>query len=161
MKTVAALVLLSAAAMVAPHVKTPTWRELLAMDLVSKARVRWVQVAADGQRTVVEIQGGEAYRTNPGISNQAQPLKYDLSRNRKLEKALKGANWSAPNKRDPREGDRTLELLAEADAGWVVVGSWTAPLKNWQRGKWAPIADELEPLMKVQADVFGTMKTVE
>jgi galactose mutarotase-like enzyme len=159
MKTAAVWVLVSSVALAAPLIKTPTWRELLAGDMVAKARVRWVQVNGAGQRTVVEIQGGEAYRTNPGLSNQAQPLKYDLARNRKLEKALKAANWPSPTTRTARESDRTLELLGEADQGWVIVGTWTAPLKNWQRGKWASICDELEPLMKVQADVFGTMKT--
>ena len=157
----AALVLISSVALAAPHIKTPTWRELLAGDMVARTRVRWVQVDAAGKRTVVEIQGGEAYRINPGISNQAQPLKYDLVRNRKLEQALKAANWPAPTKRAARESDRTLELLGEGDTGWVLVGTWTAPLKSWQKGKWAAIFDELEPLMKVQADVFGTMKTVE
>lgn len=159
MRWEAALTLISTVALAQPHIKTPTWRELLTMDMVAKARVRWVQVAGDGARTVVEIQGGSAYRINPGISNQAQPLKYDLARNRKLEKALKAAKWAAPTTRAARETDRVLELVAEGDAGWVVVASWTAPLKNWQRGQWAAIADELEPLMKVQVDVFGTMRT--
>jgi hypothetical protein len=143
----------------APHIKTPTWRELIASDMVAKARIRWVQVAPDGARTFVEIQGGEAYRINPGISNQPQPLKYDLPRNRRLDQAIKAAVLGAPSKRDAREGDRVLELLGEADSGWVVIASWTMPLKSWQKGRWAAVAAELEPLMKVQVDVFGTMKS--
>ncbi len=145
----------------APHIPTPTWRELLAGDLVAKARIRWVQVAKDGTRTFVEIQGGEAYRTNPGISAEPQPLKYDLDRNRHLAQAIKAAGLPAPSKRAAREGDRVLELLGEADAGWVVVGTWTYPLKSWQKGRLAQVADELEPLMKVQVDVFGKMRTPE
>jgi hypothetical protein len=144
-----------------PHFPTPTWRELVAGDLVAKARIRWVQVDKDGKRTYVEIQGGEAYRVNPGISVEPQPLKYDLERNRHLAQAIKAAGLPAPTKREPRESDRVLELLGEADAGWVVVGTWTMPLKTWQKGRLAALTDELEPLMKVQVDVFGKMRTEE
>lgn len=157
MKTIAAVIALSAVAFAAPHFKPPTLKDLLASDLVAKAKIHWVKTEADGKRTVVEIQGGVATRVNPGLSQEKQPLKYDLTKNAALAGAIKDAKLGAPNKkRTVSENDRTLELLGEGD-DWEVVGSWTYPLKTWQKGKLAAIADELEPLLKVQADVFGTM----
>ncbi len=140
----------------APHIKTPTWRELLTMDMVAKARIRWNVIEKDGKKTYVEVSGGEAVRLNPGWSADPARLKYDLAKNRALADAVKGARLGAPTTRTPRPGDRVLELWAEGDTDWVVVGSWSGPLLWWQKGFRAPLADAFEPLLKAQVDVFNT-----
>jgi hypothetical protein len=155
------LLLVCNVALAAPHIKTPTLREIMAMsapDMLAKARVRWSQIDRS-QRIVVEIHGGEATRVNPGWSPEPQRLHYDLARNRHLDNLLKQAKLPPPMRREPRDGDRVLEILAEGDEGWVVIAEWSMPLKQWQKGKLAAICDELEPLFKVQADVFDNMKT--
>jgi hypothetical protein len=148
--------LFSGSGFAAPKIKAPTWRELLNMDLVAKARIRWNVIEKDGKHTYVEVSGGEATRLNPGWSADPARLKYDLARNRALADAVKGARLGPPTARTPRPGDRVLELWAEGDTAWEMVGSWSGPLSWWQKGPRAQIAEMFEPLLKVQADVFNT-----
>jgi hypothetical protein len=152
-----ALALAPRAADARPKIKPPTLAELYATDMVAKAHIRWARVEPDGRRTVVEISGGVATRVNPGWSPEPAHLPYDLAKNRKLVDAIKSSRLPAPSRRAPRTGDRVLEVLGEGE-DWVVVASWSMPLAAWQKGSYAGIAELLEPLFKVQADVFDTMK---
>ncbi len=139
-----------------PNVKLPTLKEALAGDIVAKVKVRWSKVV-DGKRVQVNILGGEADRLEPWLSEKPGPLKYDLNKNRALEKALKAAKLPAPQKYlSEAMTDRSLELLADGPKEFEVIGRWSMPDKTWAK-KYPALFELLEPMLKQQVDTFGTM----
>jgi hypothetical protein len=144
-----------------PLLSMPAWArppsptEVLHGELLKRAKIRWVR--QEGSRITIEINAGEAYRTNPDWNPQPVKLPYDLQKNANLEKALRSANLGPPTKTTPRRGDRTLELLLEGDKTWEVVGQWTRPARSWKK-KFPAIYEQLEPLCDVQSDVFQPVK---
>jgi hypothetical protein len=139
-----------------PNVKLPTLKEALAGDIVAKVRVRWSKVV-DGKRAQVSILGGEAERLEPWLSDKPGSLKYDLAKNRELEKALKASKLPASQKHmSEAAADRTLELLADGPKEWEVIGRWSMPVKTWEK-KYSGLFELLEPMFKQQLDTFGSM----
>lgn len=131
-----------------------SYDEVLRTDLVAHAKIRWSRVDA-GQRIVVEVDGGNAKRTNPNWSPQPQELAYDLGRERELERIIKWAKLPAP-RREPSsaEKDRTLEVLIEDKKGYHSAGYWSMSVKAWQKGRFGSIFDALETLMNAKAELF-------
>jgi len=139
-----------------PQIKVPTLPEVLAGDMVAKAKIRWSKVK-EGKRIAVTIRGGEAERLEPFLSEKPGRLKYDLDKNRALVKAIRAARLGPSQKHlSESDGDRSLEILVDGPTDWVVVGRWSFPEKTWEK-KQASLYEHLEPRMKMQLDVFNTM----
>lgn len=147
-----------------------SYQDVLQADLIAHGKVRWSKMDA-GDRIVVEIEGGNATRVNPGWSPVPQKLTYDLGRERALERALKAARLPAPDHASPtivgaprarnraaRAGWRTLEVLVEdPKKGWRSAGTWSMPVKAWQKGRFASIFEALEPLLDVKPELYDTV----
>jgi hypothetical protein len=132
-----------------------SYDEVVRTDLVSHAKIRWSRMDA-GQRIVVEIDGGNARRTNPNWSPEPQELAYDLGKERELERVLKWAKLPPPRKSaSESESDRTLEVLVEDKKGYHSAGFWSMSVKAWQKGRLGSIFDSLEALMNAKAELFG------
>jgi hypothetical protein len=131
-----------------------SYDEVVRTDLVSHAKIRWSRMDV-GQRIVVEIDGGNAKRTNPNWSPKPQELAYDLGKERELERVIKWAKLPAP-RRSPSEAenDRTLEILVEDKKGYHSAGFWSMSVKSWQKGRFGSIFDLLEGLMNAKAELF-------
>jgi hypothetical protein len=156
MRALFSIVILCGTAAAQPNVKLPTLKEALAGDMVAKVKVRWSKFV-DGKRATVTIQGGEAERLEPWLSDKPGPLKYDLTKNRALEKALKSAKLPGPQRQlSEVTTDRSLELLADGPKDWEVIGRWSMPEKAWEK-KYPGLYELLEPMFKQQMDTFGTM----
>jgi hypothetical protein len=138
-----------------------SYDEVLHTDLISHAKIRWSRMDV-GQRIVVEIDGGNAKRTNPNWSPQPQELAYDLAKERELERILKWATLPAPRRAaSESENDRTLEVLVEDKKGYHSAGFWSMSVKSWQKGRFGSIFDALEALMNAKAELFEHKKDVE
>ena len=131
-----------------------SYDEVLKTDLIAHAKIRWSKLDA-GERIVVEIEGGNAARVNPGWSPQPQRLAYDLTRERELARVVKWARLP-PARPAPSEraGDRTLEILVDSGKGWHSAGFWSMSVKAWQRGRPGSIFDALEPLLDAKPELF-------
>jgi len=139
-----------------PAIKVPTLKEAIAGDVVAKVRIRWSKLV-DGKRVLVTILGGEADRLDPWLSDKPGTLKYDLDKNRALEKALKGAHLPSPRARlSESPTDRSLELLVDGPKDWVVIGRWSMTDKAWTK-KFPALFELLDPLFKQQVDTFGVL----
>jgi hypothetical protein len=134
----------------------PSATEVLRSDQLKRAKIRWVSYGT-GAPVTIEINAGEAFRTDPNWVPQPVQMPYDLKRNAALEKALRAANLGRSSTKAAQQGDRTLELLVGGEKSWEVVGHWTRPAKAWQK-QFARIYEQLEPLCYAQADVFQPMK---
>jgi hypothetical protein len=132
--------------------------EVVRTDLITHGKIRWSKL--DGsERVTVEIDGGNAMRTNPNWSPQPQKLAYDLGRQRELQRVIKSAKLSGARKEpSPRAGDRTLEVLVEDGKGWHSAGFWSMSVKAWQKGRFGAIFDALEPLLDVKPELFDVRK---
>lgn len=152
------LLLLVATVQAAPPFPMPKLNDVMQGSLTDRAQIRWSKVV-DGKRVWILITGGEATRLEPLLSDKPGHLKYDLTKNRELEKTLKASHLGSPNARRPSErpDDRTLEILAEGPQDFVVVGTWVMPLRAWKKKK-PELTELLEPLFGVQAEVFGEFK---
>ena len=134
-----------------------SYQDVLQADLVDHGKVRWSKMDA-GERVLVEIEGGNARRTNPGWSPVPQKLAYDLGRERALVRALKSAKLPGTNRASSREGWRTLEVLVEDPrTGWHSAGTWSMPVKAWQKGRYGSIFEALEPLLDVKPELYDTV----
>ncbi|MDB4967515.1 MAG: hypothetical protein JWN44_3204 [Myxococcales bacterium] len=133
-----------------------SYDEVVRTDLVGHARIRWSKLDA-GERIVVEIEGGNAKRTNPNWSPQPQKLAYDLTRQRELSRVIKWAKLPS-SRREPSTatGDRTLEILIEEAKGWKSAGFWSMSAKAWQKGRFGSIFDALEPMLDAKPELFNT-----
>jgi hypothetical protein len=152
-----ALLVLAASGWAQPRVPVPTLREVMAGSLTNRAKIRWVKVV-DGKEVVVTIAGGIADRLNPNMSPEPVHLKFDLDRNRELERQVKATRLGSPGRRVSSVTTyRTLQILAEGPKDDVVVGQWSLPLTTWKK-KNAQLVDTLEPLFDAQPDVFERMK---
>jgi hypothetical protein len=136
--------------------KLPSASEVLKTDLIKKAKIRWVRVEK-GAPLTIEIYAGEALRTNPDWQPGPVRVPYDLARNSNLERLLRAAHLGPPNRKPPKKGERTLELLVEGDKSWEVVGHWTRPARSWKK-QLGEIYNALEPLCDVLADTFQPVK---
>jgi hypothetical protein len=133
-----------------------SYQQVLQADLITHGKVRWSKMDA-GARVTVEIEGGNAKRTNPNWSPVPQNLPYDLARERTLARDLKSAKLPAPNHASAREDWRTLEVLVEdAHTGWHSAGTWSMSVKAWQKGRYGSIYEALEPLLDVKPELYGT-----
>jgi hypothetical protein len=131
-----------------------SYDEVLRTDLIAHAKIRWSRMDV-GQRIVVEIDGGNARRTNPNWSPKPQELAYDLGKERELERVIKWAKLPAPRKSPSEaENDRTLEILVEDKKGYHSAGYWSMSVKAWQKGRFGSIFDALESLMNAKAELF-------
>jgi hypothetical protein len=132
----------------------PTYEEVLRTDLVSHAKIRWSKMDA-GQRIVVEVEGGNAKRTNPNWAPEPQRLAYDLGKERELERVIKWAKLG-DGRRSPSSSpkDRTLEILIEDSKGFHSAGFWSMSVKAWQKGRYGSIFDALEALMEAKPELF-------
>jgi hypothetical protein len=152
MRTVLALCCLLSLA----SAKIPPLHEVLAGDLIAKAKIRWVRLEK-GAPTTVDINRGEAFRTNTDMGPDPLKLPYDLKKHAALEAAVKGGKLPGPTKASAKPGDRTLQIMAEGDKDWEVAGEWTYSKSVWKK-RWPKIYGALEPLCDVMADVFQPMK---
>ena len=133
-----------------------SYEEVLHTDIIVHAKIRWSKFDG-GERVFVEIAGGEAKRVNPGWSPDPQPIAYDIARERDLSRSLKAARLpAAAEHASDAPDDRTLEVIVEDAKGWHSAGVWSLSVKAWQKGRLGSIYDALEPLLKVQPDLFGT-----
>jgi hypothetical protein len=133
-----------------------SYEDVLRTDLIVHAKIRWSKLDGD-QRVVVEIEGGGAKRVNPSWSPDAQPLTYDLGRERELARILKWAKLPAA-RATPSDspGDRTLEVMIDdPKKGWRSAGCWSMSVKAWQKGRYGSIFDQLEPLLDAKPDLFA------
>lgn len=134
-----------------------SYHDVLQADLITQGKIRWSKMDA-GERVTVEIEGGNARRMNPGWSPAPQPLAYDLGRERALARAIKAAKLPAVNTASDKEDWRTLEvLLNDSHSGWRSAGTWSMPLKSWQKGRYGAISAALEPLFDVKPELYGTL----
>jgi hypothetical protein len=139
----------------------PSYDEVLRTDLVAHAKIRWSRMDV-GQRIVVEVEGGNAKRTNPNWSPEPQQLAYDLTRQRELSRILKWAKLPAARREpSPSEQDRTLEILVEDGKGWHSAGYWSMSTKAWQKGRLGSIFDALEALMDAKPELFNNREGSE
>ncbi len=132
-----------------------SYGDVLKTDLVAHAKIRWSKLDA-GQRIVVEVEGGNAKRTNPNWSPEPQRLAYDLGKERDLERVIKWAKLPDP-RRSPSTSvkDRTLEIVVEDQKGnWHSAGFWSMSVKAWQKGRFGSIFDPLEGLMDAKPELF-------
>ncbi len=161
MKSLVFAIALGGLALANPSFPMPKLAEVLRGSLTDKARIRWSKTV-EGNRVQLTISGGVAERLNPNMSPEPGRLKYDLDKNRELERLIKAAHLGASNARSPSsmDSDRTLEILAEGPTEWVVVGTWVMPGKSWKKKRPA-LFTMLDPLFDVQAEVFGNMKGPE
>ena len=133
-----------------------SYDEVLHTDIIVHAKIRWSKFDG-GERVFVEIAGGEAKRVNPGWSPDPQPIAYDIARERDLSRSLKAARLPAASAHaSDAPDDRTLEVIVEDAKGWHSAGVWSLSVKAWQKGRLGSIYDALEPLLKVQPDLYGT-----
>ena len=131
-----------------------SYEEVLRTELIAHAKIRWSKMDA-GERITVEIDGGEAKRTNPNWSPDPQKLAYDLAKERDLERILKWAHLPPPRKTpSPRPGDRTLEVVVEDARGWHSAGYWSMSVKAWQKGRYGSIFDALDPMLDVRPELY-------
>jgi hypothetical protein len=153
--------LIGAPASAAPPFPMPKLDEVMRGSLTDRARIRYSRLE-NGVRVTVTVAAGRAERVNTNMSPQPAGLKYDLDKNRELERAIKAAHLGRSNARAPSSlpQDRTLEILAEGPTDFVVVGTWVWPQKVWKKKK-GDLYDILEPMFDVQPEVFGTQKTPE
>ncbi|MCS6912044.1 MAG: hypothetical protein RMK29_07125 [Myxococcales bacterium] len=135
-----------------PRISLPTLREVLAGDMVGRARIRWSRVQGGG-RVEVTVGAGMAMRRNPQWSEEPVRLRYDLSQHLALEQQIKRARLPAPSPPSERPEDRTLEILAQGPSGWQVVGSWSMPASRWQKQHGA-LYQLLEALLDAPVEVF-------
>jgi hypothetical protein len=160
MKTLVALLLMSGTVFAqASRVPVPKLKDVLADDMVAKARIRWSKVV-EGERVDATVQGGEAFRMNKHAAPEPLKLTYDLTKNRELVKLIKAAKLGSPNRVSSVATDRSLEILAEGPKDWVVVGAWSMPAKKWEKS-FPELYEHLEHLMTMQTDLFQPMKTPE
>jgi len=133
-----------------------SYEDVVRTDLIVHGKIRWSKVDADN-RIVVEIQGGEAKRLNPGWSPDPAPLTYDLERERELSKLLKSAHLPSPrSSASEAPDDRTLEVMVEdAKGNWKTAGIWSMSVKQWKKGHWSPVYGALEPLLDTKPDLFA------
>jgi hypothetical protein len=125
----------------------------LAGNLTDRGRIKWIRII-DGKQVEVTVGQGEAWRLNPNMSSQRVKLKYDLNRNRELERQVKASKLGGSTRSvSSVSTDRTLQILAEGDKDDVVVGQWSMSLKTWQK-KHPALVELLEPMFDVQPDVF-------
>ncbi len=140
---------------------TPSYEEVVRTDLITHAKIRWSRMDV-GQRIVVEVEGGNAKRTNPNWSPEPQDLAYDLGKERELQRVIKWAKLPPPRKQpSTAESDRTLEILIEDPKGWHSAGFWSMSVKAWQKGRFGSIFDALEALMNAKPELFDTRKGTE
>jgi len=138
----------------------PKLKDVLAGSLTNRAKIRWSKVV-DGNRVEVTVAGGVAERLNPNMSSESVRLKYDLDRNRELERQVRATKLGSPSRwASSVTSDRTLEILGEGPNDFVVVGRWSMPLKTWKKRNPELIA-LLEPMFDVQQDVFQPTKGPE
>ena len=138
-----------------------SYDEVVRTDLVAHSKIRWSRMDA-GQRIVVEIDAGNARRTNPNWSPGPQELAYDLGKERELERILKWARLPPPRKQPSEaESERTLEVLIEDKKGYHSAGFWSMSVKAWQKGRFGSIFDALEALMNAKAELFEHRKEGE
>lgn len=142
-----------------PKLPPPTLQRVLAGSVVGSARVRWSKLApGSGARIEVSIGVGAAERQNPAWSPEPVRLRYDLNQNRDVERELKRAHLPATTTAPPPgPADRTLELLARGQEGWVVVGAWTFSEARWRKQHGA-LFRLLEPLFEAPAEPFVPVK---
>jgi hypothetical protein len=153
MKWAVSLLLMSTSVMAAPKLPEPKLPEVLAGSLTNKARIRFSKVV-EGQRVTVTITGGVAERVTPSLSPEPKRLPYNLDRNRELERQVKATKLGSQSRFiSEQASDRTLEILAEGDNGFVVVGKWSMPLKTWKK-RYSQLLELLEPLFDVQMELF-------
>jgi hypothetical protein len=153
-----ALILLSVPAAAQPVM--PKLKDVMAGSLTDRAKIRWSKVV-EGNRVELTIGGGVAERLNPNMSSEAARLKYDLPRNRELERQVKATKLGSQSRFATSDAtDRTLEILGEGPSGYVVLGRWSMPLKSWKK-KNSGLVELLEPLFDVQQDVFQPTKGPE
>jgi hypothetical protein len=133
-----------------------SYEDVLRADLIVHAKIRWSKVDGDA-RVVVEIEGGEAKRTNPAWSPDPAPLQYDLAKERELARILKWARLPAARPAPSESpGDRTLEVIIDDNKkGWRSAGFWSMSVKAWQKGRYGSIYDALEPLLDAKPDLFA------
>jgi hypothetical protein len=135
--------------------------EVVRTDLVAHAKIRWSRVDS-GERIVVEIEGGNAKRTNPNWSAEPQRLAYDLGKERELQRVIKWAKLPAPrHDASAATGDRTLEVLIEDGKGFHSAGFWSMSVKAWQKGRFGSIFDALEPMLDAKPELFNTREGAE
>lgn len=164
MKTLIALLLMAIFAggtvfAQASRVPIPKLKDVLADDMVAKARIRWSKVV-EGERVAAMVNGGEAFRMNKHQAPEPLKLTYDLTKNRELVKMVKAAKLGAPNRVSSVGTDRSIEILAEGPTDWLVVGAWSMPQKKWEKS-FPELYEHLEKLLTMQSDLFQPMKSPE
>jgi hypothetical protein len=150
----------TATARTGPKIPIPKLHEVMAGSLTDRARIKWIRVI-DGKQVEVTIGQGEAWRLNPNMSSERVRLKYDLNRNRELERQVKATKLGASSRSVSSVAtDRTLQILVEGDSGDVVVGQWSMPLKAWKK-KNPTLVELLDPQFDVQPELFQPVKGPE
>jgi hypothetical protein len=137
----------------APPFPVPKLATVMQASLTDKARIRWSK-SVEGRIVSITFSGGIAERIDTGIQPGPSRLKYDLTRNRELEGAVRAAHLSAQMRpMAAAEKERTLEIIAEGPKEWMVVGRWTMTVAAWKK-KAPELVDHVEPLFAVVPDLF-------